>query len=243
MLRPLLAVAAALFVLPGAGSAQTAANPGADGRLRVTPYFTWLPEIARHESRFLVLGNEAEDYEARFDLATGYGGGVNVEIIFADPAFFYVDGAFVRREDSREFSALEGGTRREVGSDWVMTRAGFGIRVRDPDDALQLRRVGGSLFVGAALIHEIPRTDPFRTHADNMNLFGLNFGIQGDVPLFGSSFSLSAALEDNLVWWPDDELGTRNDSVYASIGLPTQTTVSTGPTHIWIVRFGIAYRR
>jgi hypothetical protein len=242
MLRSVLAAMAVIAAIPVAASAQAAAVTNDDVRLRITPYFALATAVTRLESRFLVFGSEAEFYGAEFELGAGYGGGLNIEIAVADPLFVYIDGAFVRRDDSQEYSELEGGTRREVGSNWLMTRAGLGVRLRDPDDVLQLRRVGGSLFIGPAFIRELPRTDPFRSHADGMNLFGLNFGLQADVPLWGSGLSLSAALEDNLVWWPDEELGRRNDSVYASVGLDTQTTVSTGATHIVQCRFGLMFR-
>jgi hypothetical protein len=242
MLRSILAAAVVIAAMPVSAAAQSAAVSNDNIRMRITPYFALAPSVTRFESRFLVYESEAEFYDAEFELGSGYGGGLNIEFGVADPVFFYIDGAFVRRDDSQEYSELEGGTRREVGSNWLMTRAGLGVRLRDPDDLLQLRRVGGSLFIGPAFIRELPRTDPFRSQADGMNIFGLNFGLQADVPLWGSGLSLSAALEDNLVWWPNEELGRRNDSVYASVGLATQTTVSTGATHIVQFRFGLMFR-
>lgn len=240
MVRRSIVLAAALLLSAGPALAQPASIPGPFSavRMRIIPQLILAPKATRVENRVIEIGNLLEPYRAEFDLGNGIGGSLHIDVPIASPVGFYFGGGYVWRDDSREFSELEGGTRVEAGSGYGLARAGFSVRLHSAAQ-LQVRRVEASLFAGPTLVHELPRTDLFRTHAQAMTLFGAHFGFAAEVPL-GARVALQAAAENNMVWWPDEELARRNDSVYASIGLDTSTTLTARPSHLIHVRLGLS---
>lgn len=234
MLRLVLA-AAACAVLPTSVLAQASLidRPVGDLRLRVTPYFSYSPSVLRTETRTVIGEAAFERRQVDFDLGSGYGGGLRLEYLFSEPFTVFADGGFVRRGDSRDTDTR----RREVGSDYVMLRAGLGMRLREPESELQLRRLGASVYAAPTLILEMPRPDVRRTAASDMTLFGVHFGLEAEVPIT-PRIAAMAAIDDNFVWWDDTELGRRHASASGATG----TTIEVAASHVWQFRFGLTFK-
>jgi hypothetical protein len=231
------AAAAFCVLLPWSGAHGQTFGPGS-GVMRIgfSPHVAYSLVARRVEDRVIEAGGVLQPYRADFDLGQGFGAGVHIEVPVVAPLTVFAAGGFLYREASLEYSEIEGGTRTEAGSNFAVMRGGFGLRFQQ-EPGLQLRRLSASLYGGPAFIREMPRPDTFRTHAQAMNLFGTHVGLQAELPV-ARRLSFSAGLENNFVWWQDDELGRRNDAVYESIGVLTTTTVTSRPTPLWTIRAG-----
>jgi hypothetical protein len=246
MYRAVFAALSLLVVLPVGSRAQTPVRLGSDWdepRLRITPFVAYTPPVTRTETRYTRIGAGAEEvYFAEVDLGTGFGGGANFEYRFIDQFAVFASGSFIHRNASLEYSDLDGFFRREQGSNFIMSRAGFGYRLQERESQLQLRRLDASVYAGPSWIVELPLSDPLRRGADPMHLFGGHVGIDAELPLSDRRFALYASFEDNFVWWNRGELGRRADAVFTSFGQPAQTRVTTGASHMLMLRLGMTAR-
>jgi hypothetical protein len=236
-------VAAAFVCVPlmaGTVCAQAGVRAFDGAHVRISPHFVYVFGATRVEDRVIDAGGVVQPYRADFDLGAGYGAGLHLEVPITGPFALFAAGSWLRRESSREFSELEGGTRVEAGSNFASVRGGASVRLYQ-EPRLQLRHLSASIYAGPLFLRELPRTDPFRTAAQAVSLVGTHAGVEAEWP-FGNRVALSAGLENNVVWWQDDELARRNDSVYASIGIETTTTVTTRPTPLWSLRAGFSIR-
>jgi hypothetical protein len=233
------AVAAALLLVTAGNVQGQAAEFAGWGGFRITPYLGYLPSVTRTENRVIESAGITQPYRARFELGRGYGAGLQLDVPVAGPIFILASAGYKWREESQEYSELEAGTRTEAGSHNVLVRAGLSLRTGEPSP-LQVRRISLGLFGGAAMVREMPRPDAYRTAARPMNLPGATLGLDVELPL-GRRAALILGAESLVVWWPDEELGRRNDSVYASAGVQTLTTVYSRPTSIWVIRGGLAF--
>jgi hypothetical protein len=248
MYRAVLAGLALAALLPAALHAQrmTALTDVWDNpRMRITPWLSSAPRLTRTETRVTSFGPDSDVTQAYFaevELGTGYGAGFNAEYRFLQQFTGFIGSGFVTRGQTVDYSDLDGFYRAEQGSNFIMTRAGIGMRLREQDRDLQLRQLDASAFIGPTWILELPRHDAIRGPARRQHLFGVHFGIDGEVPLANRRLAVHAALEDNVVWWRQAELGRRADAVFAAWGQDATTTVSTGASHLVMFRLGLTVR-
>jgi hypothetical protein len=248
MYRAVLAGLVFAALLPAALHAQTMTaltDQWENPRVRVTPWLAWAPGVTRTETRatsFSLSGDVTQTYLAEVERGTGYGAGLNAEYRFLHQFTGFIGSGFVTRGQTVDYSDLDGYYRAERGSNFIMTRAGIGLRLREQDRDLQLRQLDASAFIGPTWMVELPRSDAIRGQAGRQHLFGVHFGIDGEVPLANRRVAVHAALEDNVVWWRQAELGRRVDAVFAAQGDAARTTVATGASHLVMLRLGLTIR-
>lgn len=247
MKRPTLAALAAAILFPGSLFAQNPAlidRPAWGPRLLITPFAGFAPAVSRLE-RWNVQspgGSAAQNYDV--ELGTGMAAGVSMEFKLIDRFVLIGSGTFVTRGKTRETAQDAGGVRFEhQGSNFIFAKAALAIRLREAISELQVHELSGSIFVGPAFVRETPKSDVNADDAllEPLNHYGVNFGVDAQIPLPYDRLSFQFGLEDTYLWWNTDELARRNDAVFAHAGMQTVSRLEADPSHNFILRAGLSF--
>lgn len=247
MRRPVLALVAALVALPSAAAAQLPVMQTESvwgPHFRVTPYAGLATGFARSEERIIVDNNSAnvsfDDVEV--SIGSGLATGLSVEGRVYERFSVVASGLWVRRNDTEEYSDLNGTFIEFSGSNMFIAKAGVAMRFREDNPDLQLRRLSAAIFAAPALVVDNPRNDLFTVDQGNMTSWGFNFGLDAEIPLKDRRFAIQGGLEDFVVWWDEDILSQRVDQLNAVQGRDVITVVDAEASHMWIIRLGLTFR-
>jgi len=247
MRRPVLVLLTALAAVPTAAAAQfpvLQAEAPWGPRLRVTPYAGVAPGVTRTEERVGIHNTTAAVTfdEVDVSLGSGVATGLSVEGRVWERFSLIGSALWVRRGDTREYSLAEGEFSEFHGSNMYIVKAGVAMRLREQEEELQFRTVSAAVFVAPAVVVDDPRDHVFSVEQDRMTLFGLNFGVDAEVPLSDRRFAVQLGLEDFVLWWDDDILSQRADDINQLRGRPVTSFVEAETSHMWLIRLGMSFR-
>jgi hypothetical protein len=124
-----------------------------------------------------------------------------------------------------------------------MGKLGVLMRYRE-DSEMQLRRLNAAMFVGPAFIHEVPESSRFSsTNLDARNHFGVNFGIEAEMPFSNQMFALHAALEDYVIFWDETAMQEKlNSRILNTFGSEAAAEVDADHSNMVVLRLGLSFR-
>lgn len=248
MKRAVWCALVATVLLPGAALAQSLMpdldRPLWGPRIRITPFVGQSPAVSRLE-RWTVTGpggTTATDFDV--ELGSGPAAGLSVEVLAVERFAFIGSFAMISRSRTREYSTADAEFYRHEGSTFLLAKGAVAVRLREQISELQVRTLTATAFAGPAFIREIPKDDPFANPIllDPMTHWGVNFGVNAEIPLGWNSLSIQAGAEDFYTWWNKAEFGRRNDAIFAENGFDTTSLVEADPSHMWIFRAGLSFR-
>jgi hypothetical protein len=244
MKRIIVAALAAMIILPTYSSAQMYQldRPQWGPRIRVTPFIGFAPAVSRTEQWTFLANGFAVDDRYDVQLATGPAAGVSVETQLVERLALMVSAAWVTRGETIEES--RGTSTRFVhnGSNFLFGKAALALRLREQVSELQVHTLTGTLFVGPAVVREMPKADPSAPNPvllDPSMYYGVNFGLDALIPVVSDKVTFQAGVEDYYIWWNDTEMARRND---IAAGGTVQSAVTTDPSHNWLIRAGVSLR-
>jgi hypothetical protein len=247
MSRALWVALVAAAVVPSAASAQYRTvedGPIWGERLRVTPFAGVAPRITRNESLSFLLDGRTYDFALETDLGAGPALGAEIEYRLYE-RFSVIGGAMlVSRGEVFETDPSTGEFFARSGSDFLVTKLGVAMRLREQVSDLQLRTLTATIFAAPAFIREMPGADALLPAAATQatNMLGANVGVNAAIPTPWQSVALQLGFEDFLLFWNEGALADRNDAIFADAGLLTESSVSAGATHMLVVRAGLTWR-
>ena len=243
---------AALFALlvvlcPGSAMAQELFDfekPAWGPRFRVTP-FVGFAATAKRVERWTVTGNGGLASPS-FDVELGSGpaAGLTAEMQVFERFAMAASGVLVSRGRTVERVVGDAELFEHEGSSFLFLKAAVVIRLREQTSEVQVHTLSGSIFVGPAMVREMPKDDPFSPSLllEPLTHRGLTFGFDAEIPLPWNVMSFTAGMEDVVVWWNTAEFGRRNDAIFAANGVETVSFVETDPTHNLLFRAGLSLR-
>lgn len=246
--RVLAAAFVATVLLPGAGSAQMMAlqdDPTWTPRLRITPFIGYLTSVARTDEWFASTGTGTDQRQVAVEVGGGAAAGVAASLnlmgrwgVTGAVGYGMRDGLIFEPEVGAALQ-LEGDSRVMFG------RAGVNLWLIERESELTLRRLNASVFAGGVVMHERPSESATGDLVGNATHFGVNIGLEGEMPFASDRFSVQLGLEDNILWWDETQMGNLAFA-YLDDGSGTmtraQTTAETDFSSAWLVRLGISIR-
>jgi hypothetical protein len=247
MRGPVLVLLAVLTALPAAAAAQLPvlrSEPIWGPSIRVTPYAGFAPGFTRTEQRVSIHDNTAAVTfdEVDVSMASGLATGLAVEARIWNRFSLIGSALWLRRGDTEEYSLADDTFVEFSGSDMYMGKAGLAMRLREGDEEVQLRTMSAAFFVAPAVVVDEPRDGLFSVSQEQMTLFALNYGVEGEMPLPDRRFAIQAQLEDFVIWWDDDQLRQRVDRLNEAEGRNVTTFLDARTSHMWLVRLGLSFR-
>jgi hypothetical protein len=248
MNRAVFSALLAVVLAPAAAHAQSLMpdldRPLWGPRIRVTPFIGQAPAVSRLE-RWTVTGPggvTTTDYDV--ELGSGPTAGLSVEVLAVERFAFIGSFALVSRSRTREYSTADAEFYNHEGSAFLLAKGALAVRLREQVSELQVRTLTATAFVGPAFIREMPKDDAFANPVllDPLTHWGINFGVNAEIPLGWNSLAIQAGAEDYYTWWNKTEFGRRNDAIFAANGFETQSLVEADPSHMWIFRAGLSFR-
>jgi len=219
-------------------SAQLPTRPIDPGpRLRITPFVGQAPQFERDERWTLSNGMLNGTVAMQTSFASGSAVGGVLDARLTERFGFVASGVYISRKATVDFETGD----VAPGSNFLLAKAGISLRLHEPISEMQMRQLTASIFAAPALVREMPKEDlslADPTLDDPINHYGLNLGVETEIPLNGNSIALQLAAEDFIVWWNESELAERLD---AGAGL-SGSVVDTDPSHMWVFRAGLTFR-
>ncbi|HUF50645.1 MAG TPA: hypothetical protein VMN60_07430 [Longimicrobiales bacterium] len=249
MIRRVLAAAfAATLVLPAAGSAQLMPmldDPTWTPRFRISPFIGYLTSVSRADEWTTSNGTQFRDEFVEMEI----GGGAAVGLALAMPlhgSWGVAAGAGYASRAGFIFAPQSGEALQQEGQNRVFFgRLGAHLVLQESESDLTLRRLNASAFAGAVMMHERPTNAGVADLIGNATHFGINLGLEGELPFASDRFSVQVALEDNIMWWDETQMGNLAFAHFddgAGTFTRAQTTASTDFSHAWLLRAGISIR-
>lgn len=242
MNRGVLAIALAAVLIPAAANAQIQPlrEDVTGPTLRVTPFIGHLTSFERIEEWRSFAGSQVSHVRVSHNVAGGTAAGLNLEVPLSGRFGVTAAGAYA----SRDRAALMTNTGEAFlidGNDVFLGRLGAVMHLREEPSEFVLRRMGASIFAGGVVMHERPGnalgTAEF---ASNGTHFGINAGVNGELPFGGDRFAVQVGIEDNVMWWSEAPLASVASEYFSAAA--AETTVSTDMSHTWLFRAGISVR-
>jgi hypothetical protein len=248
MKRHALLVVAALTALPAVLTAQLprGVDEGWGPMIRLTPFVGWSPGFNASGAMAVAATSPAGIVPATFDFdyASGPVSGVNLEVRVID-RFSVVGAASWSSRGHTLFEASDGVFFQDAGSDLYIVKAGGSMRFREIEPDLQFRRLNASMFLGGAFIHERPEVLVFSNSGltGSVNHWGVNFGVEGELPMANRRFAIHGGLEDTVVWWDEAAMEARlRPGIEDQFGPGSVAVTDSDHSHIWVIRLGLSIR-
>jgi len=227
MARRLLAAAfAAVLLAPAAATAQLMPlqdDPFWTPRFRITPFVGYLTAVDREET----WTSEGERSTVIMHTAGATMVGANLEMLLSGKWGVTAAAAFGPRGETTVEFFDDGSNFLVEGSNIFLARVAGSFSLREQPDELTMRRLNATVFAGGVAMMERPRDEPTGEQAlDNAFHFGVNTGINGELPFASDRFALQLGVENNFMWW-----GSQSD-------LRTASEVA----NTWLLRGGISFR-
>lgn len=241
MSRSLCTLPILLAVLADPAAARQApARP--DAEVRITPIVGYAPAFRRSERRDLALDGTVVTGEFDAEFAGGGVAGAAVEVRWIDPFRVTAAGLVVSRGAGVETALRNREQVTRPGQKFLLARAGLALRLYEAVAAEQIYPMNAAVFAAPAYIVEIPDRDPVTgRRLNHVGSFGLSWGFEGEAPA-GDRVGIQFGAEDWIILWNRDELERRAAAEFAGAGLEGTSTVSPSPSHMWVLRVGIAFR-
>lgn len=209
-------------------------------RFRVTPFVGYMTSLIRAEE-WTYSGTTPQFASIDYELGGGGAAGLNIDVPFGSRVGLTALGAYTRRDETL-FTVLETDDIYQIdGSDFIVGRLGLALHLFEPVSELVMRRLGASVWVGATVMHEMPRDeltgDDF---LEDLTHFGANFGFSGEIPFSENRFALSIAAEDNIMFWRESTILAYE--YFGQPGEPALTSVNVDWSHAWLFRLGLTFR-
>jgi hypothetical protein len=243
--RVLLAALAASLVLPAAGSSQSAFGEGdmllRAPRLQIAPFIGHLTSVNRIEEWSFSDGTGSYYTQADVSIGGATAFGLIVEAPLTGPFGVTAAAAYGAR-DATTFVVMQNGDRAWIdGAHVMLARLGVAFHLPAETSEFVLRRLGASAFLGGAVAHERPRVSDGAMESGTH--FGVNAGVNAEIPFADDRFAVQLGIEDNMLWWNENVLA---GLPYEYLGRPGQSraqTVATSPmSHTWLLRAGFSWR-
>lgn len=246
--RVLAAAFAATLVLPAAGSAQMMSlqdDPTWAPRVRVTPFVAYLTAVSRTDEWSASNGGQFRDEFVEVEIGGGPAVGLVGAVRLRGNWGITAAGAYGTR-DGLIFAPSSGSALQQEGENRVLLgRLGANLWLVEPEGALTLRRLNAAAFAGAVVMHERPTEQVITDLLGNATHFGVNLGVEGELPFASDRFAVQVALENNIVWWDETQMGNLAFAYFddgAGTFVRSQTTAETNMSNAWLLRAGFSVR-
>jgi len=122
-----------------------------------------------------------------------------------------------------------------------------GLSWRLPDPIRDTRRFHPSALITiapAVVITDYAEVDGFPELSETSTSFALNLGADAMARLGRGNWAITLGLEDYITFWNEDDIVERESFIWNELtGQPVQLDLDYGTSNIWMVRFGVSYRR
>ena len=229
-------------LLPCAARAQTERNWGAI--FRVTPSLGYSPKFRQQGDVEIVTSSGAALHAYELEFATGIPVGLNLEMRFWNRFAVVAGGTWSARGEGTISDLDDDITYRAAGSDFLMAKLGLAVRLREDVPDIQYRQLNGSLFVAPAIIRDSGKDVPFAPVAVTTTAqhFGVNFGVDAELPLASRHIAFTAGIEDWLIFWNSDDYLPRVAAYLEQKPAPqTVSGIDAGKSHMLVVRAGLTF--
>lgn len=247
MIRHWIVAVAVLAALPVSAKAQMPVrDEGYGPRVRATPFVGLSPGITSQGTARVASMNCPTWCDETFEFSLGGGpvSGVNLEYRFYN-RFSVVGGGAWSSRGRTVFQSLEGFEVSSPGSDLWLARLGAAMRLRENNPDMQLRGLNASVFAGGALVREVPQVTPatadqFRQAVNN---WGINLGVEGELPLAKDLLALTIGFEDNVIFWKEEAQARRLAPLWRpTYGSEAAAEIDSNNSHYFVARIGLAFR-
>jgi hypothetical protein len=240
MRRRIAVALAAALALPVVASAQDIAPPPQQ-RFTISPFLGYAFNF--HQKGTVRFTDSKGTYVANYvrDVAGGTVPGVSVEYKATNRFGVQVAGAYNRRgEESLSTDFVELAPLFSPGGTFWFARAAVSMDFYEGDDDVRLFKPSAQVSVGPALVREVPALASGRLAS---NSFAVHAAASGELPLPWKGFSVRGAFEDYMSYLPHTEVAFQlGTDVSQQLGQLYAAELSSGPTHMYMVRAGISYR-
>ena len=229
--------------LPALAHAQTERNWGSV--FRVTPSIGYSPKFRQNGDVEIVTANDVVIHGYELENATGLTAGLNLEMRFWNRFSLIAGGIWSGRGDGTIKDVDDNLTYRTAGSDFLMARIGLAVKLREEVPEIQYRQLNGSLFIAPALIRDSGKSNAFVPFgvATTAQHFGLNFGIDAELPFASRHLAFTTGLEDWLIFWNSDDYLPRVAAYLEQKTAPqTVIAIESGKSHMLVLRGGLTFK-
>ena len=252
--RSWLLATAAIALWPALSTAQVPQFPRNIGdikwgpRVRITPFVGVSPGFSSGGPAIIRANNaiiaSLDDFD--FEFEGGPVAGLNIEVRL--DGRYSIVGAFGASQ--RDETVFDNGNLFETdrvvsgGGTLLFAKLVGQVRFRQEHPQWHIWRVNSALFLGPALVRDYPEDNLLGPGDDDGSTqLAINFGAEGELPLRGRHWSITAALEDYLTFWNDDAIERRLlVPVRREFGAGTLVAVDGDISNLVVLRFGLAYR-
>ena len=243
MKRHLVVAFATLLVLPHPAAAQ-ASDAGWGPSLRITPFVGISPNFTQTGDAAVLTTNGISLHEYEYRFASGFGVGLSAEYRLWNRFVVIGSGRWSTRGDAELTDFDDQLIYQTEGTNLFMAKAALGVRLRDSDSDLQLRRLNATVFAGPAIIHDRPKSDAFTSPGAGVakTHLALNLGAEAELPFSNNKMGFVIGLEDNMIFWDNDDIQARVQGPIQSQNPGSQIAVEANNSHLWVLRLGLAWR-
>jgi hypothetical protein len=243
MKRLLVVALAAVVVIPCSAAAQTS-DAGWGPKLRITPFVGISPNFKQtgEANVFSSAGFSQHDYELRF--ASGFGLGVGAEYNVWN-RFSVLGSAMWSSRGDAELLDFDDELIYEVdGTNLWLFKGAVGVRMREIDPDMQLRRLNAIIYAGPAFVHDRPKKELFTPPAAAQveNHIALNIGAEAEMPISNNKMAFTLGLDDYMIFWNDEDARGRIEGTLQARTADAEVAVEPKRSHLWMLRFGLTWR-
>jgi hypothetical protein len=212
---------------------------------RITPFIAFSPSFRQLGEATVITNTGAvvvHDVDTEFN--SGFGMGVTAEVQIRDAFTIMASGMWSSRSDGFITDRQDEAVYEMDGTNFWIVKAGFGLRLRDFErNDMKLWHVNATIFAGPAIIKDDPKSESTTSLAARTSgtHTALNFGAEGELPIWDDRLALMAAAEDYMIFWNGDSVQGRVANALQSTYPAADVTVNGGHSHMWQFRFGVNF--
>lgn len=233
---------AVLVAIPRLAHAQ---DDGWGPKFRLTPYIGISPGINQNGAAGLFTPNGVSEHIYRLEYSGSIPLGLNLDYRVWNGFSVVGGGVWSRRGDGSLIDFEDELIYDLDGTNFWMAKLGLGIRLNERNTEMQLRRLAASIFIAPAIVHDAPNsslTTP-AISSSSISQFGLNLGVDAELPLANNRFAFSVGLEDWIIFWDKTNYATRLGGYFQQLTPNLETiAIETKNTSLFVLRTGLTFR-
>lgn len=243
MKRHLVVALAALVVIPGSAAAQ-ASDPGWGPTLRITPFVGLSPSFKQKGEAVVLTTTSFSQHDYELNFGSGLGVGVGAEYRFFNRFSVLGSAMWSGRGDSELIDHEDQLIYEVDGTNLWIFKGALGVRLRELDPELQLRRLNAIIYAGPAFVHDRPKRTAFTPSSagEFQNYFAINMGAEAEMPFSNNKLAFTLGLEDYMLLVGEDDARGRVEGTIQTRTPDATVLVEPDRSHLWVLRLGLTWR-